>query len=224
MSETQPVSPASSASPASPASPASSSTQGPPLWSQDGWRGLLATSPRSLISLALTSLFSGALLLILLVRLIAAGHAAATVAPYPLVGHAAPDFNISLWNGQSGQKLHLADLKGKPVVVNFWAWWCDSCTQEMPMLEDAYKHYSAQGVVFVGMSYVDAEAQSTSFLQQHSITYPVGPDATGEVSVAYGVTGVPETVFIGRDGKIVSKVPAQLDEKSLAAGLAGIVK
>ncbi len=173
---------------------------------------------------ALTSLLSGALLVILLVRLIAAGQTVAAVAPYPLVGHLAPDFTVSLWNGQPGQTIHLSALKGKPVVVNFWASWCDSCTQELPALESAYKQYSQKGVVFVGLAYDDTAANGTPFLQKYGVTYPSGPDASGEISVAYGVTGVPETVFIGRDGKIVSKIPAMVTDATLASGLAGITK
>lgn len=210
-----------------PASPAPPSNTEPAASSLTGWRRLLAASPKSLIGLLLTSLLCGALLLILLVRLIAAGQTVAAVAPYPLVGHAAPDFTISLWNappGQTGQKVHLADLKGKPVVVNFWASWCDSCTMEMPTLQHAYEQYAAKGIVFVGLAYDDTAHNGMPFLQKYGITYPSGPDASGEISVAYGVTGVPETVFIGRDGKIVSKIPAAVDDSSLASGLAGILK
>jgi cytochrome c biogenesis protein CcmG/thiol:disulfide interchange protein DsbE len=179
-------------------------------------------TPRSLFGLAATVMLSGALLLILLVRLIAAGQTARAIPPYPLVGHPAPDFTVALWNGTPGQKLHLADLRGKPVVVNFWASWCDNCQQEMPALQGAAQQY--KGVVFVGLAYGDTPEHGKPFLQKYGVAYPSGPDADGSISVKYGVTGVPETVFIGRDGKIVSHTGGGLDASGIAAGVQSILK
>ncbi len=188
------------------------------------WAFAAGLTPRSLVGLAATVVLSGALLVLLLVRLIAAGQAASAIPPYPLIGHAAPAFTVSLWNGTPGQKLRLADLKGKPVVLNFWASWCDNCQQEAPLLQSAAQQYRAQGVVFVGLAYADTPEHGKPFLQKYGVTYPSGPDADGSISVAYGVTGVPETIFIGRDGKIASQTPGGLDATWLDAGLKGIVK
>jgi cytochrome c biogenesis protein CcmG/thiol:disulfide interchange protein DsbE len=181
-------------------------------------------TPRGFVGLTLTMLLSGALMVILLVRLIGASQAVASAPPYPLVGHPAPGFTVTLWNGTSGQTLRLADLKGKVVVLNFWASWCESCTQELPALESAYQQYQAKGVVFVGLAYGDTPEHGKPFLQKYGVTYPSGPDGNGAISVAYGVTGVPETIFIGRDGKIASKAPGGVDASSLDAGLRGIIK
>lgn len=186
--------------------------------------GLSGLTPRSLLGLAVTVVLSGALLLVLLVRLIAAGQTAAAIPPYPLIGHPAPDFTVSLWTSGASQKLHLADLKGKPVVLNFWASWCDNCQLEMPALEQAAKQYQAQGVVFVGLAYDDTAAHGKPFLQKYGVTYPCGPDSDGSISVNYGVTGVPETVFIGRDGRIVSHTAGGLDASWIDGGVQGIVK
>lgn len=195
-----------------------------PASAMSGWRALGGgLTPRSLMSLTITMALSGALMLILLVRLIGASQAVASAPPYPLAGHAAPGFTIALWNGAPGQTLRLSDLKGKVVVLNFWASWCDNCTQELPALQGAYEQYRARGVVFVGVAFADTLEHGKPFLQRYAVTYPAGPDADGSVSIAYGVTGVPETIFIGRDGKIASKAPGGVDRASLDAGLKGLV-
>jgi cytochrome c biogenesis protein CcmG/thiol:disulfide interchange protein DsbE len=181
-------------------------------------------TPRALVSLALTVAASGALLLVLLARLIAASHNASSAPAYPLLGHPAPDFTVILWNGSNGQQLHLADLKGKPVVVNFWASWCDPCREETPRLESAYQKYASQGVVFVGLAYNDTPDHGRPFVDKYGVTYPVGPDPDGATAVAYGVDGVPETVFIGRDGKIASRVPGGLSDEALESNLQAILK
>jgi cytochrome c biogenesis protein CcmG/thiol:disulfide interchange protein DsbE len=183
---------------------------------------------RGIAGLALTALVVGALLLVLLMRLVAASHQVASVPPYPLVGHPAPDFTVTLWSGAegglSGQALHLAALKDRPVVVNFWASWCDNCALEAPLLQGAYQQYRAQGVVFVGVATGDTIDHARAFVQKYGVTYPIGPDADGAIAVAYGVSGDPETVFIGRDGKIASKIPGGVSQDSLASGLRGIVR
>jgi cytochrome c biogenesis protein CcmG/thiol:disulfide interchange protein DsbE len=193
-----------------------------------GAGALDAVSLRGIAGLALTAVASGALLLVLLARLVAASHQVASVPPYPLLGHPAPDFTVALWSGggdgQSGQTLRLAALRGRPVVVNFWASWCDACTVEAPVLESTYQQYRAQGVVFVGVATGDTIDHARAFVQKYSVTYPIGPDATGAIAVAYGVSGDPETVFIGRDGKIAGKIPGGVDQESLASGVRGIVK
>ena len=118
----------------------------------------------------------------------------------------------------------LRELRGTPVVLNFWASWCDNCTLEMPALQHAYEQDRARGVVFVGLAYADTPEHGKPFLQKYGVTYPSGPDASGSISVDYGVTGVPETIFIGRDGKIASKAPGGVDQSSLDAGVQGILK
>jgi cytochrome c biogenesis protein CcmG/thiol:disulfide interchange protein DsbE len=164
-------------------------------------------------------------MLLLLSRLIGASQMVASVPPYPLIGHPAPNFTITLWSGAApGQgSLHLADLKGKVVVLNFWASWCDTCSLEAPDLQSAYEQYRDKGVVFVGMAYDDTAEHGKPFLQKYGITYPSGPDQTGAYAVAYGVAGPPETIFIARDGKIASKAPGGVVRATLDANLKGLV-
>ncbi|MBI2152377.1 MAG: TlpA family protein disulfide reductase [Candidatus Rokubacteria bacterium] len=123
--------------------------------------------------------------------------------PSPLVGRAAAPFSITLFSGGS---LSLDELKGKVVVVNFWASWCyPACYEEAPGLERGWRAYRDRGVVVVGVDIQDTEEAARKFMRQFSLTFPNGPDPAGRISVDYGVYGVPETFFIDRSGRIRKK-------------------
>jgi cytochrome c biogenesis protein CcmG, thiol:disulfide interchange protein DsbE len=181
-------------------------------------------SRSNIFGLAATALALLALMAVLVVRLQQANQAVSSAPTYPLVGHAAPDFTAPVWNGTSGQTVHLADLKGKTVVLNFWASWCAPCKEEMPTLQAGYDKYRASGVVFVGLAFNDTKENGQPFLEKYKITYLAGPDSDGKTSIAYGVTGVPETVFIGRDGRVVSKTPGGVSAEQLDAGIQQLLK
>jgi cytochrome c biogenesis protein CcmG, thiol:disulfide interchange protein DsbE len=117
----------------------------------------------------------------------------------------APDFELTLydgyeWNGRSA--VRLSELKGQVVVVNFWASWCVECRLEAELLEQAWLEYRDRGVVFLGVAYVDAQPNALRYLDEFNITYPNGPDLRVAISRQYQITGVPETFFIGKDGKV----------------------
>jgi cytochrome c biogenesis protein CcmG, thiol:disulfide interchange protein DsbE len=118
----------------------------------------------------------------------------------PLASGYAPEFSITTFDGQT---LSSASLKGKAVVVNFWASWCIPCRDEAPALERAWEKYGGRGLVVLGVDYVDTEPEAKAFISEFKQTYPNGPDVGTRVSQAYHITGVPETYFIGRDGKLL---------------------
>ena len=184
-------------------------------------------SRRAIVGFVVTTILSASLLLLLFVRLMNANQAASNAGTAPVVGHTAPNFSISLLNGKSGQALSLADLKGKPVVLNFWASWCDPCIDEAPVLEAASQRYASQGVVFVGITYEDAQPDSMRFLQQYGITYPTGTDGnakdSGAIAISYGVLSPPETFFIDRSGIVVSQFGGALSPNMLDQRIAKIL-
>jgi cytochrome c biogenesis protein CcmG/thiol:disulfide interchange protein DsbE len=120
-----------------------------------------------------------------------------------LLGSEAPDFEITAINGEhAGRRIALRELRGQVVVLNFWASWCVECDAEMADLEQAWRTYRDRGVVFVGASYMDLDGDSIPYLERFGITYPNGPDMGTRISKSYRVTGVPETIFIDRDGRV----------------------
>jgi cytochrome c biogenesis protein CcmG/thiol:disulfide interchange protein DsbE len=115
----------------------------------------------------------------------------------------APDFSFTTFDGET---LQLADLQGKGVVLNFWASWCDPCRAEAAMLESAWRRERENGVVFVGLDYLDQEHAAKAYLAEFGITYPNGPDLQSATARRYGIRGVPETFFIDPSGEIKSLV------------------
>jgi cytochrome c biogenesis protein CcmG/thiol:disulfide interchange protein DsbE len=103
------------------------------------------------------------------------------------------------YNGQSEVKLE--DLRGKVVVLNFWASWCKPCEQEAAEMEAAWKEYEPTGkVVFLGADYVDTEPEARVYMKKFGITYPNGPDLATKISQYFRIKGVPETYFIDQEG------------------------
>lgn len=118
----------------------------------------------------------------------------------------APDFEMQFFNGyewQDAPTAQLSDFKGSPVVLNFWASWCVECKIEADLLEDTWQAYRDDGVVFLGVAYIDVEPKSLEYLEEYNITYPNAPDLRSTISSKYDITGVPETFFIDKEGKVV---------------------
>ena len=138
----------------------------------------------------------------------------------PKRGEPVPDFALTLLDGS---ELTLDDLRGKVVVLNFWASWCAPCRREASALQRVWEATQDQGVVFVGVAYRDARAASIAFLEEYGITYPNGVDLGGRISDAYGVTAVPETYLIDREGRLawsqIGEVQAVADQKLQRLGI-----
>jgi cytochrome c biogenesis protein CcmG/thiol:disulfide interchange protein DsbE len=135
--------------------------------------------------------------------------------PSPLIGHPAPPFALSTFDGET---LSLERLRGKAVIVNFWASWCfPACYEEAPALQAAWQAYRDRGVVVLGVDIQDRDADAKAFIERFRLTFPNGPDPKGKISIDYGVYGVPETFFIDRDGKIHYKHVGALDATLLRA-------
>jgi cytochrome c biogenesis protein CcmG/thiol:disulfide interchange protein DsbE len=119
----------------------------------------------------------------------------------------------------TGGDLRLADLRGKVVMVDFWASWCAPCRQEAPALVRVYQEYAESGVEFVGIDIWDQEASAHTYIDTFGIPYPNGIDDTGEIAINYGVRGIPEKFFIDRDGLVQRKFVGPIREDKLREAL-----
>jgi cytochrome c biogenesis protein CcmG, thiol:disulfide interchange protein DsbE len=125
----------------------------------------------------------------------------------------APVFSLQRLGGEG--TLDLGGLRGKIVVLNFWASWCVPCRDEAPAIEAAWKRYRDRGVVVVGANVQDLVPQATRFREAVAATYPMGRDRDNRVYRAYGLTGVPETFFIDRKGRVVRKFSGVVTDRSV---------
>ena len=119
-------------------------------------------------------------------------------------GDVIPDFTLPLFSGYEyagRSEIKLSELRGKVVVLNFWASWCKPCEQEAAELQQAWEYYQpTEQVVFLGVDYVDTEPEARVYLQKYGISYPNGPDMGTRISQLFRTTGVPETYFIDKTG------------------------
>ena len=125
---------------------------------------------------------------------------------------AARDFELQLMKGGT---LKLSDLRGKVVMVDFWASWCAPCRVEAPTLVKMYQEFQGLPVEFVGVAIWDNIGDAEVFIGQEGVAYPNGFDADGVIAIDYGVRGIPEKYFIGRDGVVARKLSGPLTETVL---------
>ncbi|MDE0429818.1 MAG: TlpA disulfide reductase family protein [Caldilineaceae bacterium] len=115
----------------------------------------------------------------------------------------APELSFATFDGE---EVVLRDLRGKGVVVNFWASWCAPCREEAALLEQTWRREKENGIVFLGLDYLDQEPAALAYLAEFDVTYPNGPDLRSRAARRYRIQGVPETFFISPEGKIVDIV------------------
>jgi cytochrome c biogenesis protein CcmG/thiol:disulfide interchange protein DsbE len=102
-------------------------------------------------------------------------------------------------------KLGVSDLRGKAVVVNFWASWCVPCRDEAPVLQKTYERYRDQGLVVLGVDVNDFRQDARRFMKRYGLSYPIVYDGKGSTVGKWGVRGFPETFFVDRSGKLVGE-------------------
>ncbi|MBI1733976.1 MAG: TlpA family protein disulfide reductase [Candidatus Rokubacteria bacterium] len=141
--------------------------------------------------------------------------------PSPLVGRVAPEFALPRFDGAG--EVRLADLRGRVVVVNFWASWCIPCREEAAALEAVWRRHQDDGVVMVGVNIQDRRAAAGQFLMETRPTYPNVVDATGATSIAYGIYGVPETFVLDREGRIRARHVGAISAETLAGHVGRLV-
>jgi cytochrome c biogenesis protein CcmG/thiol:disulfide interchange protein DsbE len=136
------------------------------------------------------------------------------VVPKPI----GPAFERAAADGSVGLK----ELRGTPVVINFWASWCSPCRDEASVLERGWRRWGRRGVLFLGLDMQDVRSDARSFLREQGSTYPTIRDASKEVASDFGATGIPETYFVSKTGQVVAHVvgvvsATQLDSATEAA-------
>jgi len=129
----------------------------------------------------------------------------------------APDFTLPLYGGG---EITLSSLRGRVVVINFWASWCDPCREEASFLEQAWRKRKEQGVMFIGVDYLDSEKEALAYLKEFNITYPNGPDLGSKIAQKYRIRGVPETFIVDPEGRVVFFKMGAMTEEELLAELA----
>lgn len=136
---------------------------------------------------------------------------------------AAPDFTMT---NAEGKTLNLADFKGKPVLLNFWASWCGPCASEMPDIQKAYEKYGDEiDFVIVNMTGMGGETEqsASAFIQQNGYTFPVYFDQNNSAATAFAVNSIPQTYLLDPQGAIIGAAMGAMDEATIEEGI-GLLK
>jgi cytochrome c biogenesis protein CcmG/thiol:disulfide interchange protein DsbE len=138
-------------------------------------------------------------------------------------GSPGPRLERRLEAAASDGQLALGELRGAPVVLNFWASWCPPCRTEAPRLERSWRGSRGRGVVFLGLDMQDLTGDAREFIREFGISYPNVRDPGDEVARDWGVTGLPETFFVSPRGRVVAHVIGAISSRQLEEGIAAAV-
>lgn len=136
-------------------------------------------------------------------------------------GALAPDF---LLGSLDGSELRLSDLRGRPVVLNFWATWCAPCRKEIPQFVDAYDRFREQGMVVVGVNMQEGKSIVRPYAEDFGMDFPIAIDVDGEVGDAYRLLGLPVTYFIDREGIVRSVFTGPFEESDRGTDVRGAIE
>jgi peroxiredoxin len=136
-------------------------------------------------------------------------------------GALAPDF---LLEGLDGNEVRLSDLRGQPVVLNFWATWCAPCRKEIPQFVEAYDRFGDEGLVIVGINMQEGKSIARPYVTDYGMDFPIAIDVDGEVGDKYRLLGLPVTFFIRRDGVIQSVFTGPFEQKERNTDVRGAIE
>jgi cytochrome c biogenesis protein CcmG/thiol:disulfide interchange protein DsbE len=136
------------------------------------------------------------------------------------IGQPAPNFVLA---DLDGNPLRLDALRGRPVIVNFWASWCGPCVEEFPLLVNASAAHRGDGLVVIGIVFRDRSEAARAFMARMGASWPAAMDPGEFVATRYGIIGPPETFFIDRKGVIAGRQIGQLGAADLQRGLGQIL-
>jgi len=127
------------------------------------------------------------------------------------IGNTAPDFQLQ---SLTGQTFSLENLRGKPVLINFWATWCPPCRGEMPYIQEIYEEWSGNGLVVMAINIGESSSTAEGFMQSNGLSFTVLLDTRQNVAEMYNISGIPTTLFIDKDGIIQDKVIGAFPNKT----------
>jgi peroxiredoxin len=132
----------------------------------------------------------------------------------------APELKLTTLDGRT---LDLAAYRGRPVLLNFWATWCGPCVREFPLLRRTLEQRGPDGLVVLGVLVNDSASSARRFVRDHGGTWPVGIDQGARAAAAFKAIGLPETVFVRKDGTLATRVLGELTQDRLDAQLTPIL-
>ena len=145
------------------------------------------------------------------------------LAGIPQPGTPAPAFSLELIANGKGT-VSLDKYKGKGLYLNFFASWCAPCKAEVPSIIQLSKTYAKRGVVVIGVDELESITAARGFVAQFKMPYPVGLDDSGAIGASYGLIGMPMSVFIGPDGKVVKRVAGEMSADQIKSALDSIAR